>query len=433
MLLEKEGEAVICHEKADEVKKKPKASTPMKWRGMTMFLKEEKKKEEEPDFAHVQIHEALYKMCVPDGDVWKSFVRREKDLEIGAEALLLKLKASGKELDPKHFNEVEKEEFRKSDMKEWQSWVDNEVLERLTAQEAAKVPKEQIFKAPLRMLRVNKGKNAEELQAKSRLIIPGHLDPELGGYRTDSPTTMPVAVRLLKSIMVTKDWEAWVFDVSTAFLLGKQTQRVVYIRAPGERLPEAKGINAVAPHELLRIVKGAYGLAEAPRLWYLRAVELLEKAGMVELTFCRSTFILKDATGAVQAICCMHNDDGLIAGNPKSSIFQNLLKDVNASFNIKEWKKVGEVPVTYLGLEMTLKDGIFTDDMSDYVKKIQSAEISGRLEQRLDEKGTTSFRKIIMQMRWPAQHVLPEFMSAISLMTQKTTRATYASCLANCL
>ena len=372
MLLEKPGEAVVCHERADQVKMKPKASTPMKWRGMTLFVREEEKTKKE-DCAYIQIGEKVYKAEVPDGEVWRSFVRREKDLENGAEALLLKLKASGKELDPRHFDEVEKEAYRKSDIKEWQSWVDNQVLERLSPQEAAKVPKDQIFKAPLRMLRVNKGKSAEDLQAKSRLIIPGHLDPELGGYRTDSPTTMPVAVRLLKSLIVTKGWTAWVFDVSTAFLSGKHTQRVVYIRAPPEGLPEVKGMKAVAPHELLRIVKGAYGLAEAPRLWYLRAVELLEKAGMTELTFCRSTFILKDSDGEVQAICCMHVDDGFLAGNPKSPAYQQLLKKVDASFSIKEWKKVETAPVTYLGMEMTYENGIFTDDMKEYVLKIPCA------------------------------------------------------------
>ena len=31
-----------------------------------------------------------------------------------------------------------------------------------------------------------------------------------------------------------------------------------------------------------------------------------------------------------------------------------------------------------------------------------------------------------MQMRWPAQHVVPELMSTISLLAQRTTRATYA-------
>ena len=60
------------------------------------------------------------------------------------------------------------------------------------------------------------------------------------------------------------------------------------MKAPPEGLPPVggdskKSMKAIAPHELLRIVKGAYGLAEAPRLWYLRAVELFEGMGMEEL------------------------------------------------------------------------------------------------------------------------------------------------------
>ena len=69
----------------------------------------------------------------------------------------------------------------------------------------------------------------------------------------------------------------YIFDVSTAFLSGQERQRQVFVRATPEGLPEVKGMQAIKPYELLRIVKGAYGLAEVPRLWYLRAVELFTK------------------------------------------------------------------------------------------------------------------------------------------------------------
>lgn len=167
----------------------------------------------------------MYAAPCPDIQVWEDFVKREKELAIASEALVLRLKASGKELDPKYFDEAETEAFKISDTSEWASWVQNDVLQRLSPEEAAAVPRRLVFRAPLRMVRVNKGKGDDDLRPKSRLVIPGHLDPELGGYRTDSPTTSPIAVRLLKSLIVSKQWEGWVFDVSTAFLSGKQTDR----------------------------------------------------------------------------------------------------------------------------------------------------------------------------------------------------------------
>ena len=94
------------------------------------------------------------------------------------------------------------------------------------------------------------------------MVIPGHLDPHLGSYRADAPTTMWTAVQLAKTIAATRKWEASCFDVTTAFLSGKEVSREVYIRPPPEGLPacEEAGEEAVSPEELLKVCKSAYGL-----------------------------------------------------------------------------------------------------------------------------------------------------------------------------
>ena len=168
--------------------------------------------------------------------------------------------------------------------------IKNKVVRVLTPYEERQVPKDKIFTSPMRFVRTNKGDNVKELKAKSRLVVPGHKDPELGEFRTDSPTTSTLAVQVAVRIAVSKSWPGETFDVSTAFLSGKETSRQVYVRAPTEGLPAAEGEKSVRPRGLLEILKGAYGLAEAPRLWYLRARELLAKCGFEELRVCRSVF-----------------------------------------------------------------------------------------------------------------------------------------------
>lgn len=55
----------------------------------------------------------------------------------------------------------------------------------------------------------------------------------------------------------------------------------------------------------MRIVKSAYGLSEAPRLWYLRAKKLLLEAGFEELSMARATFVKREPkTKQVEAILC---------------------------------------------------------------------------------------------------------------------------------
>ena len=136
----------------------------------------------------------------------------------------------------------------------------------MSAEEEAKVPRHQIFTAPMRVVRTNTAPKPPDLKAKSRLIVPGHLDPQLGSFRTDSPTTSPLAICLCVTVAVSRRWIGTTFDVSAAFLSGKATERKVYIRGPKDGLPAVGGKSAVPPGRLLEILKGAYGLSEAPRL-----------------------------------------------------------------------------------------------------------------------------------------------------------------------
>ena len=160
--------------------------------------------------------------------------------------------------------------------REWAQWLRNSVVRRVGAQEARSIPKEAIFKIPMRVVRTNRSKVVGELIAKSRATLPGHMDPGLGDYRTDAPTTTSLAVDIMLTLAVSLGWTIRLFDVTTAFLSGKELLRKLYARAPKEGFPAVGSEPAVKAFELLEILKSAYGLAEAPRLWYLRVLELLE-------------------------------------------------------------------------------------------------------------------------------------------------------------
>ena len=146
--------------------------------------------------------------------------------------------------------------------------------------EAQFIPKERIFTRPMLFVRTNKNKDETgPLEPKSRIVTPGDVDPdgdvavEDGGFRTYAPTCPPVAFHLLCSMAVRKKLKLGTFDCKTAFLTGKEHDRDIYCLPPKEGLPN------VPDGSLLKLVKGAYGLREAPRLWYLRAKEVLLEAG----------------------------------------------------------------------------------------------------------------------------------------------------------
>ena len=431
MLLQEPGQALLVDESKEDMKR-PKKKSSVAWRGMTLFVREKRVKTVTPKVGHevyVQLGEDTFKTTLKSEEdciKWKELVRREKVWQKYRQVLLLKLKASGKELDPRWFNEEETKAFKDSDRSEWEAWVKNGVIERLTPEQGSKVPSSAVFKIPLRIVRVNKSKDPKVLQAKSRVVIPGHMDPGLGEYRSDSPTTTPTAIRLMKSISVTCQWVCYAFDVATAFLSGKHTSRLVYVRAPPDGLPGTSMSDPVSPFELMRVVKSAYGLSEAPRLWYLRAVELLQQCGMVELSFCRSTFIAKDEK-EVFAFCGLHVDDGFLCGNPRNPKFEELRKSIDQKFNIKAWENVGMKGTDYLGMKVYYdeKQQVMTDDMTDYVLKIENVHLPSVPKGKLFGEHVTRFRQLVMKMRWPAQHVFPEFMYRISSLAQRVGTASY--------
>lgn len=262
-------DSFIVRETTEEVQQNPRRKASFPWRGMTIFVKgeiPEEPKEQKIYPTYIRSHHGLYQVDLNYEQrtaFEEAWVDQIKDA-LMAEVMVLKLKQSGKELDPKAFDNAEWEKFKESDSREWEQWVDNGVMRRIPREQEHQIPRYKIFRSPLRMVRTNRsGGVMQPLIAKSRLVVPGHLDPGLGLFRTDAPTTSQVATRLAKATAAARGWDAWSFDVTTAFLSGDNTDREIYVRAPGEGLPGVRGQTPVAPGELLQILKSAYGLTEA--------------------------------------------------------------------------------------------------------------------------------------------------------------------------
>ena len=174
--------------------------------------------------------------------------------------------------------------FKEDFFKEWESWIKNNVVRRLPPEELKNVDKQHVFTAPARMVRVNKG--AME-GASSRQKEPnGHTDPGLGSFRSDAPTTLWSAVQLTKIIASTHRWPAYIFDVSTAFLSGKEVERLLYMKAPIDGFVQK-------PCLQVSFCECARAQIVCPKhrdcgTWGPR--RLLEEIGFSELTMARASF-----------------------------------------------------------------------------------------------------------------------------------------------
>ena len=132
-------------------------------------------------------------------------------------------------------------------------------------------------------------KDGSKRKAKARLVILGYQDPDLGQYRTWSPTLRRDSRNLILSIIVHRKWTMFTLDAKTAFLLGKHSER----QAPLFVLLPKDLEDWLGEHGPRRLRKAAYGLAEAPLAWFKVLRETLIACGLRPLSSDACLFVLR--------------------------------------------------------------------------------------------------------------------------------------------
>ena len=112
-------------------------------------------------------------------------------------------------------------------------------------------------------------------RAKARLITQGFRDPDAwsGALRTNSPTLTRLSRGMILSICSCMGWCPFTSDISTAFLQGKahSKERTLWIRLPRDAR-QLLGMKE-DDNRVMQLHKPMYGLCDAPRAWYMEAVD----------------------------------------------------------------------------------------------------------------------------------------------------------------
>ena len=118
---------------------------------------------------------------------------------------------------------------------------------------------------------------------------------------------------LLLQFVSSMKWTLRSFDIKAAFLQGKnQKDKVLAI----EPVPEIIQMMKLSPQEICKLEKGAYGLVDAPFMWYQAILEELVTLGFEQSPFDPCLFVLRNReTLMPDGILGLHVDDGLCAGN----------------------------------------------------------------------------------------------------------------------
>ena len=212
---------------------------------------------------------------------------------------------------------AEKELFQQAKSKEIKNWLDNKAVEKIARD---RISPSQILRC--RWVLTWKALDPSEVtdpskahKAKARLVVLGYLDPELDQVPRDSPTLSRHSRMLLLQLIASCGWVLQSFDVKAAFLQGKPNdQRLIGL----EPVPELSDALQVQSHETLRLVKSAYGLIDAPYLWYCALRDALVKLGFEIAPWDPCVFVLRcPKTHQPEGVIGVHVDDGLCGGNER--------------------------------------------------------------------------------------------------------------------
>ena len=237
-----------------------------------------------------------------------------------------------------------------------------------------------------------------EKKIKARCVARGFEEDSDDSLKTDSPTCSRQALRLVLIVAATMNWELQSLDITAAFLQGNAMERDVFVRPPSGF--EQSGM-------LWKLRRCLYGLKDAPRAWYKRVVdEFLSIEGKMSV-YDDAMFIWHCKNGALAFILVTHVDDFIYCG--KSEWVSKVIGHIRAVFRISN-ESQGAFRYTGLNVVQT-KEGILVDQ-HNYIRSLESVDLSKQRLARKDEDLTTAERTRIRslggQLLWVTTQTRPD-------------------------
>ena len=261
-----------------------------------------------------------------------------------------------------------------------------------------------------------------QTEIKSRWCIKGFKDPAILNLEKQSPTLTADGLSTVLQLIASMKWRLTVADIEGAFLQGHGMKRPggkVYVTLPKEGVPDVESDN------LVEVCKYVYGLADAPRQWFLCLSEELKRLGLRQSQLDPCCFYWYH-NQTLSGVIAFHVDDLVIGGD---AIFaEQVLKPLRERFPFKHWV---EGQAKFLGRRLRqLEDFSIVCDQEEYASQVRSVYISRERRKERDEpltaKELTQLRGVLGAANWLVGSTRPDIATANAMLQQKVARATVA-------
>eukprot|EP00435_Cladocopium_sp_Y103_P012440 s2683_g3.t1 len=324
-------------------------------------------------------------------------------------------KKQRREVRLKDLTPTDRKLFEQAKNKELQSWLDTGTIQRIFR---GQIPKENILRCRwlLTWTEVEEQNNSARV-AKARLIALGYGDPQLCNLDRDSPKLTKLARMLLLQFCASSCWSIGSFDIKTALLRGSDDQRQLGLEPP----EEMRAKMGLQESETVQLLKGAYGRADAPLLWFRELQKGLQSLGFTQNPFDPCLFVYEKA-GKVCGLVGVHVDDGLYCGTPE---FHEQIRKLEAIYPFGS-RKTGDFVFTGLHIKQH-QDYFITVDQTRYVKEIEPVHISAKRRQEheapVTETERQQLRALIRSLQYASTNSRPDLGSRLSFLQGQINNA----------
>ncbi|CAE7241098.1 RE2 [Symbiodinium sp. CCMP2592] len=369
--------------------------------------------------------------------------------ETANEAMILKSdltrrgveKRKEKELKWTEIPEEVREKFHDAERVQWEEHLSYDALEPLTTEASdevrARVAPERILRCrwaykDKNWARRREGDAEAPWRCKSRLVIAGHTDPDLGNEHlsTDAPTLsrsgLACLLQLTANGLAQEDrWELSAGDIRCAFLTGSYLSRELFMHQPRTGFP------GMSPGQLVRIKKNVFGLATSPHEWWgdlqagFREVKIQGKDGneyrfdqcpLDPCIFMLRRWNSEEFIGSPIAYVGCHVDDLLVAG-PRS-VRKKIEEALSIVFPIESWE---EEEFEFLGSQIKVGQEAIQVVQEKYATtRLFKLEIptDAKDEEVASDELACDNRSLIGALSWMAGQSRPDLTCAVSMAQQ---------------
>lgn len=331
-------------------------------------------------------------------------------------------------------NSEELQAFKRAKENEVQNWISTGTVSKILR---SKLAPEQILrcrwilvwkpleeKAESKETGQFKSEKLKTHKPKARLVVLGYLDPDITEVPRDSPTLGRQSKMLLLQLIASKGWSLGSFDIRAAFLQGKpQQDRIIGI----EPVPELSKAMSLKENEVCKLDKSAYGLIDAPFLWYKTLCEELKALGFQASPFDPCLYVLRHPeTKELSGALGIHVDDGI---HGSDSYFHSQITKLEAKYPFGSKKSKA---FTFTGIEMCQHpDKSIELSQTKYVNHIPPIAIKPERKHQENEPVTEeerhNLRGLVGSLQYAAVHTRPDIASALSHLQSQINSATIAT------